>query len=206
MTREESRDQTRHRLLDAASTVIAEKGLAAASVEDIAAQAGYTRGAFYSNFEDKGSLLLALLVREQERIAAELQAMLQAEQAPEDFERAVLAYYLAVYRNSDCFMSWIEAKLLAVRDPVFRKRMKGALIQTHLVVAGFVTAYRERTGRHSSIPAHQIALGLISLCEGMQFAHMTDPDTVPGEMVEAVLSQYFEASILNKSPGGASLT
>ena len=47
LSREASREQTQRRLLDAAESVIARKGLAATSVEDIAAAAGYTRGAFY---------------------------------------------------------------------------------------------------------------------------------------------------------------
>jgi AcrR family transcriptional regulator len=46
LTREQSRDQTRQRLLDAAQTVFTQKGFGASSVEDVAADAGYTRGAF----------------------------------------------------------------------------------------------------------------------------------------------------------------
>jgi AcrR family transcriptional regulator len=46
LSREDSREQTLQRLLDAAEKLIARKGLDAASVEDIAAAAGYSRGAF----------------------------------------------------------------------------------------------------------------------------------------------------------------
>ena len=64
LSREESREQTQRRLLDAAQSVIARKGLAATSVEDIAGAAGYTRGAFYSNFRSKGDLFIELLRRD----------------------------------------------------------------------------------------------------------------------------------------------
>nr|WP_279613334.1 helix-turn-helix domain containing protein [Paraburkholderia tuberum] len=47
MTRAESRERTRRRLLDAAASSIAEKGFAATSVEDIAAQAGYTHSVIH---------------------------------------------------------------------------------------------------------------------------------------------------------------
>jgi AcrR family transcriptional regulator len=50
LTREQSKDQTRLRLLDAAQAIFMKKGFVATSVEDIAEAAGYTRGAFYSNF------------------------------------------------------------------------------------------------------------------------------------------------------------
>ena len=63
LTRDQAREQTRLRLVDAATLSIARKGLAATSVEDIVAQAGYTRGAFYSNFSNKSDLFFELLRR-----------------------------------------------------------------------------------------------------------------------------------------------
>lgn len=57
------REATRQKLLDAAAQVFAEIGLDAASVEAICERAGFTRGAFYSNFESKDELMLALTER-----------------------------------------------------------------------------------------------------------------------------------------------
>ena len=57
------REQTRARLLDAAHEVFAEVGMDAASVETICERAGFTRGAFYSNFESKDELFLALITQ-----------------------------------------------------------------------------------------------------------------------------------------------
>ncbi|MFI6764866.1 TetR/AcrR family transcriptional regulator [Streptomyces sp. NPDC050355] len=61
LSREESRQQTRHRLLAAAAELFAERGVNGTSVEQIAERAGYTRGAFYGNFEDKNALVAELL-------------------------------------------------------------------------------------------------------------------------------------------------
>ena len=61
LTREESRARTRDRLLAAATALFSERGVSGASVEQIAERAGYSRGAFYSNFADKQELVLALL-------------------------------------------------------------------------------------------------------------------------------------------------
>jgi len=58
-----SRENTRQRLLDAAMSVFAEVGLDAASVEAICERAGFTRGAFYSNFDSKDQLFLQLAAR-----------------------------------------------------------------------------------------------------------------------------------------------
>ena len=55
-----SRENTRARLLDAAALVFAEAGLDGATVEAVCERAGFTRGAFYSNFESKDELFLEL--------------------------------------------------------------------------------------------------------------------------------------------------
>src|SRR3954447_13890616 len=61
MTRAERRAQTRAALPDAPARGVVDRGFAGASVEAIAAEAGYTRGAFYSNFASKEELFVALL-------------------------------------------------------------------------------------------------------------------------------------------------
>ncbi|MFT4260404.1 TetR/AcrR family transcriptional regulator [Microbacterium sp.] len=66
-----SRENTRARLLDAAAQVFAEVGLDGASVEAVCERAGFTRGAFYSNFESKDELFLTLAARVgEERVQA----------------------------------------------------------------------------------------------------------------------------------------
>jgi AcrR family transcriptional regulator len=67
LTRSESQARTRERLLDTAVEVFAERGLAAATVEEIAERAGYSKGAVYSNFASKTDLALAVLERRNEQ-------------------------------------------------------------------------------------------------------------------------------------------
>lgn len=76
------REATRQRLLDAAALVFAEVGLDGASVEAICERAGFTRGAFYSNFETKDELFLELagtVARERVAIVRERVAALERE-------------------------------------------------------------------------------------------------------------------------------
>jgi len=65
LTRRQSQERTRRRLLDVAVEVFMEKGFARASVEEIAERAGYSKGAVYSNFASKEDLALAVLDRGQ---------------------------------------------------------------------------------------------------------------------------------------------
>ena len=64
------REATRQRVLDAAREVFAERGVIGGTVEDICERAGFTRGAFYSNFSDKDDVLRALTEREHARLLA----------------------------------------------------------------------------------------------------------------------------------------
>src|SRR5512144_2349213 len=68
------REATRQRVLDAARQVFAERGVIGGTVEDICDRAGFTRGAFYSNFADKEDVLEALIEREQARLLEHLDA------------------------------------------------------------------------------------------------------------------------------------
>ena len=67
-----SRAATRERMLDAARSVLATEGIQGASVERICDEAGFSRGAFYSNFSSKDDLVLALFHREREQMMAML--------------------------------------------------------------------------------------------------------------------------------------
>lgn len=68
------RSATRDRLLEATRQVLAREGIQGASVEHICEQAGFTRGAFYSNFSSKDDLLLALYRRERDQMFASMRA------------------------------------------------------------------------------------------------------------------------------------
>src|ERR1700733_1904981 len=87
LSREDSREQTTQRLLDAAQKLIARKGLDAASVENIAAAAGYSRGAFYSNFSSKDDLFIELLRRDHQKTMVELNALRASELSVDEVQR-----------------------------------------------------------------------------------------------------------------------
>ena len=76
LNREESQARTRNLLIEAARSEIVKKGFALASVRDIADAAGFSQGAFYSNFPDKEAILLELVQRHQSEERAKIEAAL----------------------------------------------------------------------------------------------------------------------------------
>ena len=127
LTREDSREQTTQRLLAAAQKVIAKRGLSAASLEDIAEAAGYTRGAFYSNFSGKGDVFIELLRRDQQKTQAQIAALRDDSLPLDPIDMRLREIYAQLYRDNEAFMNWIEARMLAARDPKFRTKLNALL-------------------------------------------------------------------------------
>ena len=147
------RAQTRDRLLVAAASVFAERGIIGASVEEISEAAGFTRGAFYSNFAGKDELVLVLL---QQTISAQFAA---AEQAIAGAKAAVgtldaadlVSLALAAFAEAgrpgrEAILTERELLLYAARQPAVREpylefvrecdRQLGVLIADALAYAG----------------------------------------------------------------------
>lgn len=121
------RERTRQRLMAAAESVIAEKGFAAASVEEICERAGFTRGAFYSNFDTKDDLALALLRANADgylagadrAIAAALAHRADDDPVEDLIERAVDTFVATQPSERTQLLLEAELKLHAARNPDF---------------------------------------------------------------------------------------
>lgn len=200
LTREQSKDQTRERLLDAAQAIFMKKGFVASSVEDIAGAAGYTRGAFYSNFRSKNELLLELLRRDHETMQAGLHAIFENATSREEMEASVLRYYSNLHRENKCFLLWVEAKLLAVRDGRFRPRFNAFLHEKLEQLSAYIREFSAMFGTPmpTALSAETLAMGLMGLCDGVQFFYTVDPQNVSSEMAEAVLGGFFSRVVFGR--------
>ena len=192
LTREQSKDQTRERLIDAARTTFVKKGYVATSVEDIASAAGYTRGAFYSNFDGKSELLIELLRRDHDRMHADYQSIMQDGGTQAEVESRVMTYYSQMFRHDECFPLWVEAKLLASRDAKFRVRFNAFRNEKLEQIAAYIRTFSEQVGTELPLPAETLALGLVSLCDGIQFFRMCDPQQFTDEITESVLAGFIQ--------------
>ncbi|HZZ10590.1 MAG TPA: TetR/AcrR family transcriptional regulator [Paraburkholderia sp.] len=200
LTREQSKDQTHQRLLDAAQAIFMKKGFVASSVEDVAAAAGYTRGAFYSNFRSKNELLLELLRRDHETMQAGLHAIFENAASREEMEAAVLRYYSNLHRENQCFLLWAEAKLLAVRDGRFRPRFNAFIHEKLDQLNAYIREFSARVGTPMpfALSPEALAVGLMGLCDGVQFFYAVDPANVSAELAETVLGGFFARVVFGR--------
>ncbi len=156
------RRATRERLLDAATEIFADEGLQGAAVEAICSRAGFTRGAFYSNFESKEQLFLALLKREFERRAAHLEAQASAlepalRERGSRFTPAEAADCIADFFAPECdattwFVLETEFLLLAMRDPSIAPGHHSFMDEFHFGIAGAVERVVAAAGRRFVLP------------------------------------------------------
>jgi AcrR family transcriptional regulator len=193
LTREDSRDQTTQRLLDAAQKLIAKKGLTAASVEDIADAAGYTRGAFYSNFASKGDLFIELLRRDHQKSTAELDALRSDELPLEHIQTRAREIYGRLYRDNDCFMNWTEARMLAARDAKFRAKLSALMTEKRRQIAEFIQYFYQRVGVASPAPPEAMAMGFMSLIEGVKLFMLSSPMDMTPDTAEGVLTLFVDS-------------
>jgi AcrR family transcriptional regulator len=84
-----TRDDTREKLFEAAARVFEEQGIGGASIEAIAAAAGFTRGAFYSNFKSKDELIIAMLEDHVEQSIGRIRDLLERHRNLADFIEAL---------------------------------------------------------------------------------------------------------------------
>jgi AcrR family transcriptional regulator len=205
LTREDSRDQTTQRLLDAAQKLIAKKGLTAASVEDIAAAAGYTRGAFYSNFSSKGDLFIELLRRDHQKNTAELDALRSDELPLEQIQARTREIYGRLYRDNESFMNWTEARMLAARDAKFRAKLNMLMAEKRGQIGGFIDYFYRRVGVTPPSPPEAMAMGFMSLVEGVKLFMLSSPMDMTPAAAEGVLTLFLDSIMQLARLQGAAL-
>jgi AcrR family transcriptional regulator len=120
-------EATRRKLLKAGMRVFARDGFEAARIEDVAVEAGHTRGAFYANFRTKEDLFFALLEQEAVRRLTELREALSACPSQESRMHALRKYYLERSGDRQWVMLLLEFKLYALRHGKIRAK----LAETH---------------------------------------------------------------------------
>jgi len=167
LTRRESREETRLRLILAAEKVFIQCGFEGASVERIAEAAGFSRGAFYSNFSDKDELFLAVLNKRRLDIAATLDGILQRYPDTASRLHAVRDWYVEQCREKEWTTLKTEFQLRAFRNRAVRTRLAALLNQEVESYAALISRYCAEAGVATAVPPEIIALALLAVGEGI---------------------------------------
>jgi AcrR family transcriptional regulator len=198
--RRESSELTRTRLIHAAEKIFARDGFEAAKLEEIATGAGYTRGAFYANFDSKEDLFLALLEREIKSRIDRADVYMQKFVEPEAKLRAFHDFYLTLSQDRRWSLLALEFKLFAVRHPEAKARlaaMNRRLVRSRI---GILREIMEASGRKLPVRLTAIAMSLSAVTNALGLEHMLDRTMMPEEDLKKILSAYFNSLTGAQSP------
>jgi len=184
-----TREETRQRLFEAAAKVFESQGIGAASIEAIADAAGFTRGAFYSNFASKDELIIAMLADHADRSARRNRALLARHRDPVDF---VAALRTAEPDSEDPLdrspLLHMELILYVARASEYRPELAKRLRARRAVIAEIISATNEASGPNSSVDPSWAAM-LLALEDGYRLHRLIDPATTPEDsFLQAVQS------------------
>ena len=185
--------EAREELLAAALEVFARRGYRNAGVDEIAAAAGYSKGALYWHFSGKEELLMALV---EERIDAPMRAMVALlESAPPDHDMSVEAgreFARRLESQRDAVLLEREYWSLAIRDPELRARYAERQRELRDAMARAIDARARHLGMPAlPVPAEDVARMVMSIIGGLSVDELVEPGSVGPELVADALAVLY---------------
>lgn len=179
LTPERRRQMTRQHLLVAAAQVFSERGFHGASLDEVAARAGFSKGAVYSNFQNKEDLFFAVLEWIYSRAMESLKETLRSSAVPSESRLADFADLIkrpvgpAV---ADWSILYEEFHLYALRNPAARARLAELDRQDVAEVARVIEGERQSLGFRPLESAADAARIVIALMNGVSMMRSLDED------------------------------
>jgi AcrR family transcriptional regulator len=190
LTRAESTQRTRRRLLDAAEAVFLERGFHAATLDGVAERAGFTIGAVYSRFESKADLFLALLEERNPPRVRAFARMVDEAQSGSELMGSFGRYWSQRLSEGPAWpLVVIEFWTSAGRDPVLRERFTESHDRLVSSVAAVIDDAAARLDVELPVSSRELARVTIALGRGLALERLLDPDAVDG----AVITWAFDA-------------
>jgi AcrR family transcriptional regulator len=184
---------TRRKLLDAAKLIFAKDGFEAARLEDIAARAGYTRGAFYAHFDSKEDIFFALF---EEWVGERIETLTSALRRHSGLEEKLVAlrtHYAGLAKDRRLVLISMEFKLYALRHPEAHARLRNRHRRIRASIAELFTEIMGALGRKIPIDYPAAAACLAAVSQGLLVEHLIDPKTLSDGDVRHVLGIFFDS-------------
>lgn len=187
------RENTRARLIDAAEGVFAERGLRRVTVDDLVAAAGFTRGAFYSNFSRIEEVFFALFEQQSEQMLATVRGVIDS--VPEgEFSLESVGLILESLNplGRRWYVTQTEFTLLALRSDEARQVYQEHRERFEAQMVDVIRDVISRLGREPTIPLEQmtetaVALYLHSLAQDNLGIGTLNTDELVGTVLPQVI-------------------
>jgi AcrR family transcriptional regulator len=184
---------TRARLIQSAEKIFARDGFEAAKLEEIAADAGYTRGAFYANFESKEDLFFALLEQEISSRINALEREMSQVRDPEAKLKAMREFFLSKTQDRRWCLLALEFKLFAVRHPEVRKRLVTLHRRFVEPRVGMFEEVMKALGRRLPVSAVATGVSMAAVGNSLMLENMLDPALMSQGDALGIMSTFFDS-------------
>ena len=179
LTRAQKRERTYEELISAAERLFTERGFHASTVDEIAFEAGYTKGAVYSNFDSKEDLFFAVYERRAEKAVAEIEEVLRENGPAAGLE---LLASDAARRRGGAEDGWLavffEFWAHVVRRPELRERFAKIHREALEPMAAAVERFAGERGIPMAIEVRGLNVAMNAMVLGLSLERLTQPDVV----------------------------
>ena len=187
LRRAEQVERNHELVIEAARRVFLAKGYAGATLEQIADEAGFSKGVVYSQFESKADLFLALIERRIEERAAENERIARGRAGAD----ALLAMLRAFERDARAEAGWqillVEFRVVAARDPALNRRYAAAHARTIGALAAVLRGVHARAALAPRFPVQVMAELVMAFGVGFALETTANPAGLPAPHVETML-------------------
>jgi AcrR family transcriptional regulator len=196
LTRKQSQERTREELVAAAARVFARRGYHRATVEEIAAEAGFTTGAVYSNFDGKEELFLAIADRQVRDRVAEIEAVADAAERQGDAgAEAAVQFRAFLEADPDWPLLFYEFWSLSVRNPELQGELAKRRDAIRDALADTLTRVASELGLELRFPAPALATAIAASLNGLAFERAADPEALPDEVFAEFVTAVLGCAI-----------
>ena len=192
LTRKEKQAHTRECLMRSAAKVFANRGLQQASIDEVAEQAGFTKGAFYANFKNKEELFLAMLDERFAQRIEDIEAVIAGEgTAAEKARRYGDTFAQTLRADREWERLFFEFSAYAARDEDFRQELVTRYRAMRKRIAAALEADSKEHAKEPTLPAEHIALMTNAMSNGFALEKLLEGDAVPDELYGTMLMVFF---------------
>lgn len=192
LTRAERRERTREELISAAERLFIERGFHATSVDEIAFEAGYTKGAVYSNFESKEDLFFAVYERRVDRVVADYEQILREDGPVIGTERMVTEAARRRGREDGWLAVFFEFWAHVVRRPELRERFARIHARVLEPLIGATERVVEERGIELPVDARGYTVAIYAMTIGLSLERLTQPNVVDAMLAPRMTRFAFE--------------
>ena len=194
LTPERRRERTRQHLIDAGVVVFGQRVYHGASLDEVAATAGFTKGAVYSNFKGKDDLFVAVLEQQVQGQLAQVEALLAERPMPVEEDYAVMRDLLTPQYEVNWTVLYLEFVLYALRNPSALAMLAAYRRRTRDAVERLILKTWASQDFEAELSARTIATITLALFGGIDIERLVDPDDLPTPITEDALTFIIAAA------------